>query len=375
MDKELSKTEKAAVNAWVKYGSKAAAAKHLGLPPSTLRTQITAAENKGWKFPLEKFEVPENMKFDKTTVHYKNGEVIQEWRRMSQERAFSTAFVEKLIEKVRGKGKVPKVKKKGDQNLMAELCAYDLHFGMYASVEETGDANYDTNIAADRFLNATSHLISKLHNPSLIRLVLGGDQLHADNNSAKTPHSGNSLDVDQRYSIVIKKLVAACREAVAMACSIAPEVEIYVVPGNHDPNSSLWLAHVLEGYYFFCDNVTVCNQATPRKYATWGNCLSVYGHGNGPRADKWAGIVAAERADLWGKTKYRYARLGHIHTKKVIAPIVVDEASGLEVTYLASLASSDAWHAEMGYIGNNRGMQAFELDKETGEDASYKYNI
>jgi hypothetical protein len=372
---ELTVEQQEAVDAWVKYGSKSVAARNLGVNTQTLFSRIAAAQVKGWIPPVAPVDVPEGMKATKTTVQYNaEGKVIQEWRRMQQERVFAQDFIDSLIKQVKGKGKVPKAKKvKSD--ICFELCAYDLHFGMYACAEETGDSNYDTDIASKRLMDAVVQLSSRVNKPAVARLILGGDQLHADDNNARTPKSGHVLDVDTRYALVIEKLVTACREAVSHLCTIAPKVEIYVIAGNHDPHSSLWLSQVLEAYYNKCNNVEVCRQKTPRKYAVWGECLSVYAHGDGMRGDKYASVVAAEKADLWGRTKKRYARLGHIHTKKVIAPIVVDEASGLEVTYLSSLASSDAWHANSGYVGNNRGMQAFELDKVAGQVAQYYYNL
>jgi hypothetical protein len=315
------------------------------------------------------------MKATKTTVQYNaDGQVVQEWRRMQQERVFAQDFVDSLLKQVKGKGKAPK-SRKVKSDVCLEICAYDLHFGMYASGDETGDHDYDTEIASKRLMDAVTYLCDKAGSVKVARLVLGGDQLHTDDSNNRTPQSGHSLDVDTRHALVIKKLVTAVREAVTHVCSIAEKVEIYVVAGNHDPQSSLWLAQVMKAYYCKCKNIEVCVQQTPRKYAVWGDCLSVYGHGDGMPAHKWAGVVAAEQAPLWGKTRYRYARLGHIHTKKVMAPIVVDEATGLEVTYLSSLASSDAWHSQKGYIGNNRGMQAFELDKGMGQVAQYYFNV
>jgi len=372
--KALTENEQIAVDGWLKYGSKADAARALGIPRQTLTSRIDAAKLKGWKMPIAEVDVPEGMTATKTTVQYNaEGNVIQEWRRMQQERVFSEEFVKSLVKQVKGKGKVPKAKKvKSD--ICFELCAYDLHFGMYACAEETGDADYDTNIASKRLMDAVTYLCSKTDKPKVARLILGGDQLHADDNNARTPKSGHVLDVDTRQALVIKKLVTACREVVSHLCGIAEKVEIFVVSGNHDVHSSMWLAEVLEAYYCNCKNVEVSSQMTPRKYAVWGKCLSVYAHGDGMRGDKYASVVAAERADLWGQTECRYARLGHIHTKKVIAPVVVDEAAGLEVTYLSSLASSDAWHSQSGYVGNKRGMQAFELDKNMGQVAQYYYN-
>jgi hypothetical protein len=370
---ELNKDEQASIDEWLKSGNKSKAAMSLRIPRTTLRARIDSAIRKGWKIPIIDVDVPESMTSTKTTVQYnRQGEIIQEWRRLQSDRVFSEDFVKALISKVKGKGKTPKAKNvKSD--ICTEICAYDLHFGMYASNEETGAGDYDTEIAAKRLMEAVTYLCDKTGKAKLARFVLGGDQLHADDSTNKTPNGGNVLDVDTRHALVIRKLVTACREAISHVCTMAEKVEIYVVAGNHDPYSSLWLAQVLEAYYSNCRNVEVCVQQTPRKYAVWGDCLSVYGHGDGMPATRWAGVVAAENARLWGETKYRYARLGHIHTKKTMAPIVVNEAAGLEVTYLSSLASSDAWHSQKGFIGNQ--LQAFELDKKRGQVAQYYYNV
>lgn len=377
----LTSDERSAIEAFERLGNKAEVGRELNVPRETIRGRLNAAKKKGWIPKLSGAfvdkPIPDDFELCKTTVQLNaEGEVIQEWRRLMPQRVFSEKFVQGLCDRVKGKSETPRCQsKKAEKGLALEICAYDLHFGMYAISQETGDSNYDTKIARERLLDSASYLIGKTGKPEVARLILGGDQLHADNANNQTPKSGHVLDVDTRYALVINKLVAACREVVNMLCSVAPKVEVYVVAGNHDPMSSLWLAQTLTAYYSNAKNVSVCQQQTARKWAIWGDCLSVYAHGDNIKADKWAGVVAAELYQQWGKTKYRYARLGHIHTRKVIAPIVVDEATGLEVTYLSSLASSDAWHSNMGYIGNNRGMQAFELDKTCGQVAQYYYNV
>ena len=83
-------------------------------------------------------------------------------------------------------------------------------------------------------------------------------------------------------------------------------------------------------------------------------------------AQKWPLIIAAEFAQDWGKTKYRHLKMGHVHHKKVIAPVTVDEQSGLVVEYLEALCPTDAWHAGAGFIGSQKGASAFEYHKRHG---------
>ena len=197
-------------------------------------------------------------------------------------------------------------------------------------------------------------------------MVFGGDMMHSDNRSNKTEASGHVLDVDTRYHRVVDYLVCACVEAVQIASKIAEEVEIVVLEGNHSWHSEVWLSRVLEAYYINVPHVHVMRSPSPRKAMVWGNNFLSWAHGDRIAAQKWPMIIAAEFAKEWGATKYRHHKCGHIHHKKVIAPVTVDEQSGLVVEYLEALCPSDAWHSGAGFIGSQKGASAFEYDKEKG---------
>jgi hypothetical protein len=153
---------------------------------------------------------------------------------------------------------------------------------------------------------------------------------------------------------------------VNIAASIAPEVEIIVLSGNHSWHSEVWLAQVLDAYYSECPNVKVQLGRSPRRMMTFGNNLLVWAHGDKIPANKWAMIIAAEFAKEWGATKHRHLKMGHVHHKKSFAPVIVDEQSGLLVEYLEALAATDSWHANAGFVGSQKGASAFEYHREHG---------
>ena len=379
-------------------GTHRAVADHLGITRTSVTDVVRSAKYRGWKENIKNpnlkvsgqpsLVVDEDDERNTPSVGdnglpltgvstlYKDGEVVMEWQKTQPEARTWLRFVEELCGRASAVDvKLPKQEWEVGEDICAEICLYDLHFGMYACGDETGDSDYDTDIARKRLLDSVTGFLQRFSYPKTIRLVLGGDQLHADNNTHQTPASGHVLDVDTRHSLVIGKLIAACKDAVDLLAMATEQIEIYVIAGNHDPISSVWLSEVLRAYYDGVDRVSVCDQKTIRKYAKWGSCLSCYGHGDRVKADKWPQLVAAEMPVMWGETRYRYARLGHIHTRKTIAPVVVDEKAGLEVTYLSSLASSDAWHSHSGYVGNQRGMQAFELHKTQGQISQFYCNV
>ena len=199
--------------------------------------------------------------------------------------------------------------------------------------------------------------------------------MHSDNRSNQTEASGHVLDVDTRYHRVVEYLIKACKDVVQIAASIAPEVEIVVLEGNHSWHSEVWLSRVLDAYYSQCPNIKVKSDPSPRKHMVFGDNLLLWAHGDRIAAQKWPLIIAAEFAKEWGQTKYRHLKCGHIHHKKTIAPVVVDEQSGLVVEYLEALCATDAWHSGAGFVGSQKGASAFEYHKTEGLTTRYFKSI
>lgn len=312
---------------------------------------------------------PASASMTKTTVQYDAlGNVLQEWRRLSPDAKQMQDVVAGLCEEVKGKGKAPKRKqrKTDAKDMLFELDIFDAHVGMYADEKETLDENYDCDIAAKRMVQAAEGMAARAQRPHKCVLVFGGDMMHSDTRNNQTEASGHILDVDSRYHRVVKYIIAASRDVVQIAASIAEEVEIIVLSGNHSWHSEVWLAQVLEAYYSSCPNVTVQLGNSPRRHMVFGDNLLVWSHGEKIAANKWAMIIAAEFAKEWGQTKFRHLKMGHVHHKKTIAPVIIDEQSGLLVEYLEALCATDAWHANAGFVGSQKGASAFEYHRKHG---------
>lgn len=356
-------------------------ARELGISKSSVSTHLRRIKKKRAALALCPVETP-GLETTHGTVQYKrmaDGTVIPvNWwaRQRPEELKTLEKIVDELCMRVSGKGKVktrkPKKSERGD--ILAEIDIFDPHVGMYAAEAFTRDSNYDCDIAAKEMIKAVRYIAGRFDRPAKVVLVLGGDILHADNRSNKTEKSGNMLDVDTRYQRVVEYAISAVTEGVDIAGTVAPEVHIVVTPGNHDWHSCVWLARVLQAYYSRSKKVTVELQQAPRKSMVWGNNLMVWTHGDGVRPAKWPMIIASEFAKEWGQTKHRYLMMGHFHHKKTIAPVVVNEQPGIHVEYLAALCPTDAWHAEAGYVGTQRGANGFEYHKKAGRISRFDYN-
>jgi len=366
---QLDKNQQQTVDAYIEAGSFHGAARLLGKQESSVRRMIHRLDGLGltpWK---SKAPLPAHLSVGKSTVQFDaDGNVIQEWRRQYPTVDLMQQVVDGLCERVKGKGKVSKTKKsrKTGEDILYEIDLFDAHVGMYADEKETLDGDYNCDIAAQRMIEATQALASRANNPSKCVLVFGGDMLHVDDRSNRTPASGHALDADSRYHRIVNYIIAACRECVDIAARIAPEVEVVVLEGNHSSHSELWLSRVLDAYYSNCSNVKVTTTPNPRKHMIWGDNLLLWAHGDKIAAQKWAMIIAAEFAKEWGATKYRHLKCGHVHHKKTIAPVIIDEQSGLVVEYLEALCATDAWHAGAGFVGSQKGASAFEYHKTEG---------
>jgi len=376
----LTAKQKAALEAFEKYGSQRAAAKSLGLSRSALQCHLRAIERHGVVPYLTPLKQPDHMRLTNTTVEIDaQGKVTREWRRLQPELLFAEEVVHGLCEKVKGTGKVtPRRSRKTDTDeLLFELDIFDPHVGMFASEKETLDSDYNCNIATERMLQACYDLTDRIKDrrPSKAVLVFGGDIMHSDFRSNRTEHSGHVLDVDSRFDRVVDYTIAVIKDCVKIAAAVADKVEVIIVKGNHDWHSCVWLPRVIAAKYCNSPNVSVNLARSPRRHMVWGNNLLVWAHGDKVKPAKWQNLVAAELPEAWGNTRWRYLRLGHVHHQKIIAPIQIEEQEGIVVEYLPALCPADAWHAESGYIGNQKGASAFEYHRDVGLQTRFYHNV
>ena len=363
-----------------------AIAKQLGISRSTVCNHKRMIEAKACKDFLSQGQAPDAIQVTNGTMHVARNaetgamEVIQAWPRCRPDDELNAlqGIVDGLCDRVRGKGKVKtrKAKKTDCDNMLGQLAIYDPHVGMFAQEKYTRAADYNCDIAADLMTTAAATLCRRLDNPHEIVVIFGGDIIHCDTRDYKTSSSSSNhvLDVDTRYQRVVNYAIAACTEVVEIAAEHARRVRVVITPGNHDWHACIWLVQVLTAYYSRSKNVIIDDQQSPRKCLVWGKNLLVWSHGDKVRFAKWPLIIAAEFAKEWGATKHRYLQLGHVHHKKAIAPVTIEEQAGLHVEHLEALCPSDAWHAESGYVGSQRGASAFEYHKRAGRVSRFYYN-
>ena len=113
-----------------------------------------------------------------------------------------------------------------------------------------------------------------------------------------------------------------------------------------------------------------CNQAVDPTLNWCDNptCKKCPTHGDKAKGRDLLGVMAADKAEDWGQTKFRYFYHGHLHEsgKK--------EMPGLLIEWFRTLAPADAWAAGEGYR-SGRDMCAIVFHKNFGEIERHRCDV
>jgi hypothetical protein len=139
-------------------------------------------------------------------------------------------------------------------------------------------------------------------------------------------------------------------------------VEVLRIPGNHDRFFMYTVIKALDYYFMQDENVAVDTDHRSRKYRVIGKALVGWEHGSMPKknAGGWLSIEAREE---WGTTEWAEIHAGHWHAQ------ITTEKNGLIIRYLSTMAPTNEWHFDKGYVGNVRSTASFlwDLEKELKE--------
>ena len=232
------------------------------------------------------------------------------------------------------------VPKTGDT--FADLCnvlpLYDVHWGMAAWGKETGDQDYDLTLARDDLMRGLDRILTTAPRADTCVLILGGDFLHADDDSAQTPASKHPLDVASKQFMAIDTGIAIIKYAVARVLEHHDKVVIRVLRGNHDPNSHRTIAFSLREWLLENPRATVDMDPRELFMFQWGRA-SIFGqHGDQMKPVDLA-LKLADVCPFWTAATHRYAYTGHKHS------MAAARIGGLNWERLEPFAPSDVYGA------------------------------
>lgn len=258
-------------------------------------------------------------------------------------------FQEKLDSHVVPK-EYPKIKVEKD-GLLLEVSIPDFHFGQLSWGRETGDSNYDLKIASKLFLQAVNYFCQNAKQFKIKKILfpVGSDFFNINSKLNQTV-LGTTQDEDCRWQKSFDQGLNLVIAAIDILQNIAP-VDVLVVPGNHDEERIYYMGATLEAWYRNCKHVNVDNSPTIRKYYLFGENLLGFTHSDKEKKTKNSlpMIMASERKEWWGQTKFREFHIGHKHHADITQTKLVKEDDGVKTIMIPSLAPLDAWHSGKGY--------------------------
>lgn len=255
--------------------------------------------------------------------------------------------------------------------LLYQINIFDAHVGMKAWGPETGE-DYDLAISIDRYRDAFEGLLVRAPAGARILYVVGQDLFHFDtliDGKGGATAKGTPQDVDTRWQ---KLFVATCdmiSGCIEQARKRGHVVDVVVVPGNHDTQTTFYLGQYLKAR-FGADypGVRVDNSPRQRKYYAFGDVLLGFTHGHEEKKRDLFGLMAEEAVDEWSESFWREWHRGHVHQEEC------SEDGRMRIRTMPALTGTDAWHNQKGYR-SLPGARAFLWHRSRGIISQEYYNV
>ena len=364
------------LNAVNEHGSYRAASRALGVADTSVKRAMDSlkarAATKGYspEHHLTRPVAPGQM-LRGTSQLFRRGEAepVLEWvkTRADQEQieAIQRAAFEAMAEQL------PRIKptappKAGNADLLNMFVITDYHLGALSWREETG-ADWDIKIAEEMIIRWFERAIALAPEAETAVFAQLSDFLHADGIEALTPASKNLLDVDSRFAKVVRTAIKILRRVISMLLEKHKRVHIIMADANHDPVSQIWLREWFAVIYENEPRITVDQSPSPYNAYEFGKVALFVHHGHKRKVTNVSEVFAAQFRDMFGRTKYAYAHMGHLHS------VDMKENNLMIVEQHRTLTAPDAYAARGGWL-SGRDAQVITYHREFGEVSRVKIN-
>lgn len=290
-------------------------------------------------------------KWVKTVEGERSDEVIAEAARLA---------AEKYVRPAAPVGPAPQ---KFEPDLLALHPLPDLHLGMSTTRLATG-VDWSLPVAVETLREVMRALISRTPPCHTGAILGGGDLLHYDDETKSTRRSGNRLSGphDYSYAEVLSEAQLLLVYQVELALHCYQRVVVRILPGNHDPDSAIAIAHFLKAWFRNEPRVEVDVDPSIFWFYDWGEVFLGATHGHEASINKMPGIMAADRREIWGRTRFVHAHGFHVHH----ATQSDGEEGGAQWETHRTPIPTDLHHHQRGYR-SGRQLQTITYSKHEGE--------
>ena len=361
-------SEMECIKAVIKTGSPTEAAKLLDVNPRTVTRKVARIKSraaiKGYSPDHNMTHtVPDGFKVKGVSTFYnEEGNPIRQWVKSTEDSERREQLIQEAIKAATDsipRTKAIKPPKHTDSDLANLYTITDYHLGMMSWHEETGE-DWDTGIAEDLLVNWFGAAIALSPQSEVGIFAQLGDFLHWDGLDAVTPANKHILDADTRFQKVVRITIRVIRRVIAMLLKKHDQVYVIMAEGNHDPASSIWLRELLTALYGDEPRVEVNNSVDPYYCYEHGLTSLFFHHGHKKRIANIDDVFASKFREVFGRTKFSYAHMGHLHH------VDVKETNLMIIEQHRTLAAPDAYASRGGWM-SGRDAQVITYHKEYGQ--------
>lgn len=351
-------------------GSQRKTAKFFGVAPTAVDQSIVALKRKA---ALQGYSPDHDMTHvvpspyvvkGQSTLYDAEGKPKLQWVKTSIDDDKYRQFVQSVVDGL--KQEIPKAspvdiptQHKSNDKLLNCYVITDYHMGMLSWGEETGE-DWDLALAEQLVVKWFAQAIQQAPDAHTAVFAQLSDFLHFDGMDAVTPASKHLLDVDTRFAKVVRCAIRVIRSIIDMLLSKHQHVHIIMADANHDPVSQIWLREWLDMFYENEPRITVDTSPSPYNAYEFGNTALFFHHGHKRKVANVSDVFVAQFRELFGRTKYAYAHMGHLHH------IDIKENNLMIVEQHRTLAPLDAYAARGGWM-SGRDAKVITYSKEFGE--------
>lgn len=330
-------------------GSESEAARSLGIHVSTLHKSLAALKVKAAQRDPALHDytkpTPEGFAFHGVSQLVKDASGKLTWFKASADKQRQMELINDAIEvlcsDIKPLARIAQPKDV-DLDLINVVPMGDPHFGMLSWGLETGK-DFDLKIAESLTLGSMDKLMLQCQKAKTCVILPLGDVFHANDQKNITPGHGHQLDVDGRYKKIMDVTIETFRLCAIRALERHENVIIRFVEGNHDTTAHYGLACAVAGYFHNNPRVTVDLSKSAFWYLKHGRVLIGSTHGDKAKPARLPGVMATDRPEWWGQTRFRYWYTGHVHSRNVT------EFAGATCESFRTVAPNDAYASSNGY--------------------------
>ena len=352
-----------AVQAVKLNGSINKAAKVLGVARSTMQARMQRATERGLDGTVAAPAAFGRKVVGVSTLYREDGSKAAQWVKERNEPTVEdiVGFLKESFEGFEAPYLNPSPTNFANDDLLTLIPIADAHMGLFSWKEETGN-DWDSKIANRIITNTAQRLIAGSPDAGHCIILGGGDALHTNTFDNQTAKSKNVLDVDSRFSKILRATCELFVKIIDLALQKFPKVTVRNLAGNHDTEASFAISYFLMAWYRNEPRVEVDASPSLFWWYRFGNVLLGAVHGHTTKMKDMPQIMAVRRAEDWGQTQHRYVHTFHIHHISKF----VNEEGGVICESHQSPAAQDAWHHNSGYL-SGRSMQSITYHAKHGE--------